>query len=59
MTPKEIAETIRREEGAWTISQMGRDRVEDLVWDHYPDYQYLPEVLQVETLEAVAQELFG
>lgn len=59
MTNTELAQAILDENGAWMVSQMGRDGLDDLIWDLYPAYQKMSETRRVEIRQAVAEELFA
>lgn len=59
ITPTEAAEIVRTENGNWTIGQMGRDGLEDLLWDACPEYQRMPLGKRERFRDAVAEEIFG
>ena len=59
MTTEEVAQAIQDLNGDWTISQMGRDGLDDLIWDVYPDYQKMSPPNRAAVRDAVGTELFG
>ena len=59
ITPAEAADIVRTENGNWTLSQMGRDGLGDLLWDACPEYQRMRPDKRARFQDAVAEEIFG
>jgi hypothetical protein len=59
MHPRDVAQEILDQHGNWTVSQVGRAGLVDLIWDAYPAYQRMDAAKQARVRDAVAKEIFG
>ena len=59
ITPAVAAEIVTTEHGSWMLSQMGRDGLDDLLWDSCPEYQRMPLDKRARFRDAVGEEIFG
>lgn len=59
ITPATAAEVVKTEYGAWTLSQVGSEGLDDLLWSTCPEYQRMPVAKRARFRDRVAEEIFG